>query len=370
MAFHVQYMEYALSLAELALGYTSPNPAVGAVVVKDGVVVGMGYTQPPGSAHAEVVALQQAKERAKDATMYVILEPCSHHGRTPPCTEAIIKAGISTVHIAMVDPNPLVCGKGVARLKDAGIRVIIGEYEEEARQINESYIKYITTGIPFVVAKYAMSLDGKIATKDGDSKWISGEESRKYVHKLRQQVDAIMVGVNTVIKDNPRLSARGCCGGKGGKLIQQPLRIILDGKGRMPVESRVFHEPGHTVVVVASRLSEQKEKELVEAGAEILVLEGEGDIINLEQLLEVLGERQITSLLVEGGSHLLGALIDQGLIDKVMVFIAPLIVGGSEATSAVAGRGASLISEALRLRDVEMRTFGDDVLVSGYVSKS
>ncbi len=176
MAFHVQYMEYALSLAELSLGYTSPNPAVGAVVVKDGVVVGMGYTQPPGSAHAEVVALNQARERAKDATMYVILEPCCHYGRTPPCTEAIIAAGISSVHVAMVDPNPLVAGKGVARLKDAGIKVIIGEYEDKARQLNESYIKYITTGIPYVTAKFAMSLDGKIATKDGDSKWISGEE--------------------------------------------------------------------------------------------------------------------------------------------------------------------------------------------------
>ncbi len=369
MAFHVQYMEYALSLAELSLGYTSPNPAVGAVVVKDGVVVGMGYTQPPGSDHAEVVALKQARDRARDATMYVILEPCCHYGRTPPCTEAIISAGITSVHVAMVDPNPLVAGKGVARLKDAGIKVVIGEYEDKARQINESYIKYITTGTPFVVAKFAMSLDGKIATREGDSRWISGEESRKYVHKLRQQVDAIMVGVNTIITDNPRLSARGCCGGKGGKVIQQPLRVILDGKGRMPVESRVFHEPGSTLLVVAGELSPQKQDELTQAGAEILALEGDGDIINLERLLAILGERQITSLLVEGGSHLLGELFDSGLIDKVMVFIAPIIIGGSGAKSAVAGSGAALVSEALRLRDVEMRTFADDVLVSGYVTK-
>ena len=208
-------MGQALSLAKLALGQVSPNPAVGAVVVKNDTVVGQGYTQPPGSWHAEISALKQAGEKARGSVMYVTLEPCCHYGQTPPCTQTIIDAGITEVHLAMIDPNPLVSERGKNELEKEGIKVYAGEHEEEAREINEAYIKFITTGIPFVTAKFAMSLDGKIATGSGDSKWISGEEARKYVHNLRYTADAIMAGVNTILADDPQLTTR-CCGGRGG----------------------------------------------------------------------------------------------------------------------------------------------------------
>ena len=365
----VDYMEHALSLAELALGYTSPNPAVGAVIVKDGVVVGMGYTQPPGSAHAEIMALQQAGERANGATMYVILEPCCHQGRTSPCTQAIIDAGISVVHASMLDPNPQVFGKGVKRLKEAGIQVHIGEYEEKAKEINESYIKFITTGIPFVIAKFAMSLDGKIATRNGDSKWISNDHARRYIHKIRHIVDAVMVGVNTVIIDNPQLSARGCCSGRGGKIIMQPLRVIVDSKGRTPLVARVFKEPGKTIIAVTGPFDEGKTAQYKEVGAEVVEIpdKAKSGMVNLEKLLEVLGQRHITSILVEGGSQLLGSLFDEGLIDKIIVFIAPIIIGGEKASTAVAGSGVEKISEAFRLQNVKVQNLEDNVLVSGYV---
>ena len=370
LGFPVDYMEYALSLAELALGYTSPNPAVGAVIVKDGQVVGMGHTQPPGLAHAEIMALQQAGDRAKGARMYVSLEPCCYHGRTPPCTRAIVDAGLSAVHIAMLDPNPLVLGKGAQELKEAGVEVYTGEYEEKAREINEGYIKYITTGLPFVIAKFAMSLDGKIATKNGDSRWISGDEARHYVHRLRHIVDAIMVGANTIIVDNPKLSARGFCGDKGGKTRLQPLRVIIDGKGRIPPGAQIFKEPGKTLVVVAKPADIKKKDRLSKAGAEILEMEAKDGIIALNNLFEVLGKREVTSILVEGGSGLFGTLFDNGLIDKVIVYISPIIIGGQGATSAVGGIGANKVSESIRLQNVTIRSFGEEVLISGYLGKN
>ena len=367
LACPVNYMEYALSLAELALGYTSPNPAVGAVVVKNGAVVGLGHTQSPGSAHAEVMALQQAGDEAKGATMYVALEPCCHFGRTPPCTRAIIDSGISKVHTALLDPNPLVSGRGVKELREAGIEVVVGECEEKAKQINESYIKFITTGFPFVTVKFAMSLDGKIATRDGDSKWISGDESRRYVHKLRHAVDSVMVGVNTVIIDDPRLSARGCCNGKGGMTKLQPLRVIVDGKGRTPPVAQLFKEPGKTLVVVAKPCDKEKAGNLIKNGAEIVEISAEENIIDLSDLLRMLGDRQITSVMVEGGSMLFGLLFDQGLVDKVLAFIAPVIIGGKEAKCAVGGIGTARVAGAFHLHNVEVSGFGDNVLVSGYL---
>lgn len=360
------FMECALSLAGLALGYTSPNPAVGAVVVRDGVVVGLGYTQPPGCEHAEIMALQQAGERARGATMYVSLEPCCHHGRTPPCTKAIIGAGISEVHVALVDPNPLVSGKGLKQLEGAGVKTFVHEDNEKAREINEGYIKYTTTGLPFVIAKFAMSLDGKIATQSGDSRWISGEESRNFVHNLRHIVDAVMVGANTVVVDDPQLSARGCRG-KGGKTKLQPLRVIVDGNGRTPLSARLFKEPGETLVVVAKPFDLKKAEGFKRAGAEVLALEAEEGAVDLAELLSLLGKRQVTSILVEGGSMLFGELFDRGLVDKVLAFVSPIVVGGNGAVSAVGGSGASTIAEALRLRRVKIKEFGDDILVSGYL---
>ena len=362
----VDFMESALSLAGLALGYTSPNPAVGAVVVRDGVVVGLGYTQPPGSIHAEVMALQQAGDRARGAAMYVTLEPCCHQGRTPPCTEAVISAGISEVHVSLIDPNPLVSGNGLRKLEEAGIKTLVGEQEEKAREINEGYIKFITTGLPFVIAKFAMSLDGKIATQNGDSKWISGEESRNFVHYLRHIVDAGMVGANTVVVDDPQLSARGCSG-KGGKTRLQPLRVIVDGRGRTPLSARLFGEPGKTLIAVAKPFDAKKAEGLGRAGAEVVELTAEGDTIDLAELLGMLGKRQVTSVLVEGGNKLFGSLFDQGLVDKVLAFVSPMIIGGDGAKSAVGGHGAGMVAEALHLRGAKISEFGEDVLISGYV---
>ena len=360
------FMECALSLAGLALGYTSPNPAVGAVVVRDGVVVGLGHTQPLGSVHAEIMALRQAGSRAKGATMYVTLEPCCHHGRTPPCTQAIIDAGIAEVHVALIDPNPLVSGEGLKMLEKVGIKTFVGQCEEEVQEINEGYIKFITTGMPFVIAKFAMSLDGKIATQNGDSKWISGEESRKFVYYLRHIVDAVMVGANTVVADDPQLSARGCSG-KGGKTKLQPLRVIVDGKGRTPLSARIFEEPGKTLVAVAKPLNAKAAEGFRKTGAEIVELPAEKDVIDLGELLRLLGKREVTSVLVEGGSGLFGSLFDRGLVDKVLAFISPIIIGGDGAKSAVGGNGVNTVVEALRLNRVKIIEFGDDILISGYV---
>ena len=363
----IDFMECALSLAGLALGYTSPNPAVGAVVVRDGVVVGLGHTQPPGCEHAEIMALRQAGERARGATMYVTLEPCCHHGRTPPCTTSIISSGISEVHVALVDPNPLVSGNGLRGLEEAGVKTFVYE-DDKAREINEGYIKYITTGLPFVIAKFAMSIDGKIATRDGDSRWISGEESRKFVHNLRHIVDAVMVGANTIVVDDPQLSARGCSG-RGGKTKLQPLRVIIDGNGNTPLSARVFKEPGKTLLVVAKPLDKKKGEAFKRAGAEVVELEAEGSTVDLAVLLRMLGERQLTSILVEGGSTLFGSLFDCGLVDKVLAFVSPVIIGGENATSAVGGHGAHAMAEALRLKRVRVHGFGDDVMISGYLEQ-
>ncbi len=363
------YMECALSLARLASGYSSPNPAVGAVVVRDGQVVGMGYTQPVGGPHAEVVALRQAADRARGAAMYVTLEPCCHFGRTPPCTRAVIEAGLSEVHVAMLDPNPLVAGKGIQELNAAGIKTFVGGREAEAREINEAYVKYITTGLPFVVAKFAMSLDGKIATRTGHSHWISNEQSRCFVHSIRHTVDAIMIGVNTIITDDPRLTARGCCG-KSGCTTRQPLRIVVDGTGRTPVDARVLTQPGKTLVACVEPLDEDKKRQLQEHGVEVAILPGSGGLVDLEALLRCVGQRQVSTVLLEGGSELLGYAFDHGLVDKVLAFIAPMIIGGTEGRTAVGGLGALTIPEALSLDRVEVKSFADNVLVSGYVRKA
>lgn len=360
-------MKQALSLAKLALGQVSPNPAVGAVVVKDGEVIGQGYTQPPGSGHAEVMALNQAGERARGAMMYVTLEPCSHYGRTPPCTQAIIDAGITEVKIAMIDPNPLVSGRGEEELAKEGIKTHVGEHEAEAREINEAYIKYITTGMPFITVKFAVSLDGKIATKIGDSEWISGGESRKYVHYLRYTADAVMAGANTVIVDNPRLTCR--YGETGGQVRKQPLRVIADGRGRIPTDSRIFTVSGKVLVAVGKSIEAEKKEALIKAGAELLELQSDAGRVSLTELLKVLGEKQITSILVEGGGILIGSLFDSGLVDKVTVFIAPIIIGGEEAKTSVAGRGIEKIADAIKLENMSVEKIGEDLMVNGYVKK-
>ncbi|MFC1988266.1 bifunctional diaminohydroxyphosphoribosylaminopyrimidine deaminase/5-amino-6-(5-phosphoribosylamino)uracil reductase RibD [Chloroflexota bacterium] len=358
-------MKQALSLAKLALGQVSPNPVVGAIVVKDSEVVGQGYTQPPGFGHAEVMALKQAGGKARGGVMYVTLEPCCHQGQTPPCTQAIIAAGISEVHLAMIDPNPLVSGGGEAELEREGIRTYVGEHEEEAKELNEAYIKFITTRMPFVTAKFAISLDGKLATKSGDSKWISGSESRKYVHHLRYITDAIMTGANTVIADDPRLTCRYA--GKGGEVRKQPLRVIVDGKGRTPTVSKVFNESGRALLALDKSVSTEKKNDFSRVDTELLELPQIEDQLDLESLLKTLGEQKITSVLVEGGGILLGSLFDYRLVDKVIAFITPIIIGGKEAKTAVAGKGADRVLDALKLERVSVEKFGDDLMVSGYL---
>ncbi len=360
----MDYMEQAISSAKLALGQVSPNPAVGAIVVKNGVVVGQGYTQPPGSSHAEVVALNQAGEQARDGVMYVTLEPCCHHGRTPPCSQAIITAGIAEVHLAILDPNPLVSGKGREELEKAGIKTYVGEHEEDAEEIIEAYTKFITTGMPFVTVKFAMSLDGKIATRSSDSKWISGSEARRYVHYLRHTTDAIMVGVNTILVDDPQLTSR--CGDKGGRTRKQPLRIIVDSKGRTPLTARVFGEPGKTLLALDKHVKPQKEKVFTQSGVDLLKLPSDEGLVDLERLLKVLGEQGIASVLVEGGGVLLGSLFDHGLVDKVIVFIAPIIIGGEEARTAVGGKGVDKVVDSIKLERVSTRNCDQDLMFIGY----
>jgi diaminohydroxyphosphoribosylaminopyrimidine deaminase/5-amino-6-(5-phosphoribosylamino)uracil reductase len=350
------------------MGHTSPNPAVGAVIIKDGLVVGMGYTHPAGSEHAEIMALRQAGDRTQGATMYVTLEPCPHYGRTPPCTEAIIDAGISEVYVALLDPNLVVSGRGMRRLNERDIKTHVGMCQREAYEINEAYIKHITTGLPFVVAKFAMSLDGKIATKTGDSKWITNEEARNYAHAMRYTVDAIMVGVNTVLADNPRLTARGC-GGKGGIGKKQPLRVIVDSKGKVPLSAHIFEPPGKVLLAVAAPFDSAKKERFVKAGAEVLELPAKGGSVDIRELLKLLGKREIVTVFVEGGGGLIGSLFDHHLVDKVLAFISPIIIGGREAVS-VGGNGVDNIAEAMRLKRVDIRTFGDDILICGYVEES
>ncbi len=354
----------ALKQAEKALGMCSPNPAVGAVIVKDGVVVGRGYTRPAGFDHAEVVALNEAGEKARGAVLYVTLEPCCHHGRTGPCSEAVIKAGIKEIHIALPDPNPLVCGGGVNALQEAGIIVELGEHAEEARKLNEGFLKYIATGMPFVIAKYAMSLDGKIAARTGDARWISNADSRRYVHHQRRIADAVIVGINTVLTDDPKLTARD----SAMSIAKQPVRVILDSRCRIPPDARVFSQPGKTIIAVAESLSKEKTGHLPKDNVEILRVPEENGMISLRALLAELGRKQMTTVLVEGGSTVLGSLADQRLIDKVMVFIAPVIIGGAGAKTAVSGLGAETVASAMRLTDVTIDKFGDDVLVTGYLS--
>ncbi len=363
----MDYMEQALSLARLALGQVSPNPAVGAVIVSHDEVVGQGYTQPPGCPHAEVVALNQAGERARGGVMYVTLEPCCHRGRTPPCTRAIITAGITEVHLAMLDPNPLVSGRGQEELEGEDIRTHVGEHEAEAKQINEAYAKFITTGMPFVTVKFAISMDGKIATKSGDSKWISGEAARKQVHNLRYTTDCIMAGVNTVLVDDPQLTARSC-GGRGGTARAQPLRVIVDSKGRTPLTARVFSQPGKTLLALGRVVKPEEKIAFAQAGAELLELPSAEGRVDLEKLLEVLGQQEITSVLVEGGGILLGSLFDGGLVDKVIAFIAPIIIGGKEAKTAAGGKGVDKVVDSLKLERVSVEKLGEDLMVCGYAS--
>ena len=360
-------MARALGLARDALGSTSPNPAVGAVIVRDGGVVGEGYTLPPGQAHAEVGALRQAGAAAQGATLYVTLEPCCHYGRTPPCTDAIIAAGVSRVIYAAADPNPRVDGGGVAALRAAGL-IVEHRPEPAADDLYRAFGKHIRTGRPFVVAKFAMSLDGKIATRTGHSQWITGPAARGRVQQLRKEMDAIMVGIGTALADDPQLTARDGCGNPLAA-NWQPVRVTLDSAARLPLAARMLRQPGRTIAATAGGADAGRCAALSDAGAEVKAFPGSDGRVNLSGLLDYLGEQGIVSVLAEGGSATLGALLDAGLVDQVQAFIAPTLIGGAAASSPIAGVGAAMMADAIPLCNATMEQIGPDWLITGYPTR-
>ena len=354
-----EFMRAALDEAEAALGSTSPNPAVGAVLVREGRIVGRGRTQPPGGPHAEVMALRDAGATARGATMYVTLEPHNHQGRTPACTEAIIEAGVAAVHYAMDDPNPLVAGGGATRLRNAGIEVTSGDGAAEAARVMEGYLHHSATGRPLVLVKYASSVDGRIASGSGDARWVSGPEAREWVHRLRTKIDAIVVGSGTALVDDPELTARP----SGVEDPHQPLRVVLDSRGRLSATARLLG-PGSLVVTTRGATSAWT-RAIIETGAEVLAVPSDGNYVSLGGLLDALGERGVLTVLVEGGGTLLGTLFDQRRVDRLYAVIAPVIIGAADAPSPVSGIGAQVMADAPRLRDVIVNRLGEDTLISG-----
>ena len=358
------FMQEALKLARRGLGKTSPNPMVGAVVVRDGEIVGRGWHPGAGQPHAEIFALKEAGDLALDAELFVTLEPCNHEGRTPPCSEAIIRAGIRRVVIGTTDPNPGVVGRGAERLEEAGIRVETGLLGEECRRLNETWNKYITTGMPFVTLKAAASLDGRIATRTGHSQWISNEKSRHYVHQIRAAHDAILIGIGTLLKDNPRLTAR-----RPGLEPLSPYRIVLDSLLRTPLDSNIFGRDGREKMFLATRRHEEKKlAPYRERVREILTLPT-NDLGQLDfpALLRELGRREITSVLIEGGSEINGSALDNRIIDKICFFYAPILIGGRGSLGMLSGRGAESIDQALPVRDITIRHFDNDLCLEGYI---
>ena len=361
------YMARALELADRGTGTVEPNPQVGCVVVRDGVIVGEGWHQRFGGPHAEVHALAAAGRQARGATLYVTLEPCCHHGKTPPCTDAVIAAGVRRVVAAQLDPFPQVAGMGVERLRAAGIEVETGLLGDDARRLNAPYLKRIRTGRPWVIAKWAMTLDGKIATHSGDSRWISNEQSREYVHRLRGRMDAIVVGRGTAVADDPLLTARP----PGPRTAA---RVIVDRGAALPLKSQLVRTARDVPTLVAAsadRVSDDAGRSRCErlqaAGVELLLLEPNEPARQLDALMVELGRRRMTNVLVEGGAALFGALFDAGLIDEVQAFIAPRIVGGVAAPTPLAGVGRELMAAAASLEQLEIERLGDDVRIGGRI---
>ena len=355
------YMGLALKLALKAKGKTSPNPLVGALVVKAGRIIGRGFHARAGFAHAEIMALDQAGKKAKGATLYVTLEPCAHTGRTPPCVNRIIESGIKEVVVGMIDPNPLNNGKGVSLLKQNNIKVRVGVLTDQLGKINESFIKYITARIPFITVKVAESLDGRIATRTGDSKWITSDKSRAYAHGIRKDYDAIMVGVNTVLRDNPSLNAWF----SQKKLI----KIIVDSNLSIAENSNIFANDSQVIIVtLPSRPGQETEnRKSLAAKANILEVKEKSGQINLTDALKKLARLQISNIIVEGGGTLIGSLFDEKLVDRILFFISPKIIGGKDAISSVMGNGVKRIDQAIKLRDLKIRRFGEELLVAARV---
>ena len=355
----IDYIKRTINLARKAMGHTSPNPMVGAVIVKAGRVIAEDFHRAPGEHHAEALVLAKVGGKARGAVLYENLEPCCHtRKRTPPCTKAIISSGIKKVVVAMEDPNPQVSGKGVKELRDAGVNVVTGLLEDEAGRLNEAYVKYITERVPFVTLKVAMTLDGKIAMPSGESKWITGERARRYVHRVRASVDAIVTAIGTVKADDPELTARV----RGGK---NPLRVVIDPKLEMPSNARLLKIPPKTIIVIGNRNSRRVD-EFRSKGIELLFYDG---VLDLQWLMKRLGGMGVTSVMIEGGSSLSAHALEDGVVDKVIFFIAPKIVGGRDSYPAVGGKSCGALGNAYRLRDVRVKRLGEDILVEGYVVK-
>jgi len=351
------FLQKALRLAERGKGWTSPNPMVGALVVKEGRIIGKGYHRRFGGNHAEVNAIEDAGQKAEGATLYVTLEPCCHYGKTPPCVERIIASGIKRVVIGTIDPNPMVNGRGVEILNQKGIKVVVGVLEQECRRLNRAYFKFITTGSPLVTLKFAQSLDGNIATKNGQSKWISNERSRKIAHQLRKEHDAVLVGLGTILTDDPQLTVRYVRG-------RNPYRVILDSRLRIPLESRVVSDGfvDKTILVTTPKAPHNKVELLQDRGVKVWVVDSDQrGRVNLNSLLPKLGQMGVTSVLVEGGNEVLTAMMKANLADRVVIFIAPVLLG--EGIPALGDLGIKRIDEAVRLRNIQLKRIGGDLMV-------
>jgi diaminohydroxyphosphoribosylaminopyrimidine deaminase / 5-amino-6-(5-phosphoribosylamino)uracil reductase len=363
------YMQIALELAAKGAGYTSPNPMVGAVVVDpDGKIVGQGYHQSVGGPHAEVNAIEDAGLAARGATLFVTLEPCNHVGRTPPCTQKILDAGIAHVVVAMQDPNPKVKGGGNAHLTSRGVRVTVGICEEQARRLNESFIKYITICRPFVTLKCAATLDGRLATRTGDSRWVTGEASRAYVHSLRHAYDAILVGVETVKKDNPQLTTR-IPASPDGRKPKDPIRVILDTCLTIPDASSVLHpESDADTLIVTGPIGAERFTALTR-NQKVRILESplQNGRIDLNALMDGLGDMGVTSLFIEGGSRVIAASLAAGIVDKVLFFYAPKILGGDDGVPICKGPGPEFMKDCIQVNSVSVKQFDNDILIEGYL---
>ena len=356
----MSYMHLALEASKKSLGICNPNPSVGAVIIKDGEVISTGWTDRPGFDHAEKMAIQNCKSDLTGSSLYVTLEPCCHYGRTPPCTDLIIESGISEIYISVKDPDKRVNGQGIQALLNAGLRVVVGDNELESKKIMESHFKYSRTLLPFVTVKFAMSLDGKIATNSGESKWITNEKSRDYVHFLRSINDGVMVGANTAMIDNPTLTSRGRYAPESGR---QPMRILLDSNLKTPTNFNIFNADAKTLVATST---DTELKNLPNQHVIQKFKKNHGKL-NLDEILKTLGEMQIKSILVEGGNQLIGDFFDKKYIDKIEAFVSPKIFGGDQSKSPVGGKGSETMKDVEKLLDISYKTFDDEILITGYV---